>query len=398
MVHFKKNLIRYLYTILSVDYSRKGNRSSTRLIDAEPTDLTDQELEKFKEIKWILSTPPFKRSSNQLKTLKDFLLQTDYFKRLLDKENEDAIKECSKYMQYYYSSLKTFTLEKKGLNSRYYLILSGLVRLFNTNSNETLELCKGQSFGTSLLNYNSDFDQVTCLSPSHFAVLDSVDFKKINDHLLEKKFRIVLKFLSTIPVLNGLSKMYIKKILDCFSVKCFKRREKVFREKDLCDFVYFIDDGEFLLSKRDRISTISPLRNYGKAVTQELMTTHKVAILSNGEIVGDEDLILNNKLRSFTCECYSENGRLLMISCKEFMENLGNGSDVIGILKKRVEARESNRKVLTQKNSELMKLRLPSPKPQLSPLVSPRSNIRNIITRLGHQTPSRTPRSSTPKN
>lgn len=337
------------------------------------------------------------RSPSQLKTLKDFMLQSQHFHHLNEKLSEDSIIECAKYIQYYFSCTKAFSLEKKeGLPSRFYLILSGSVRV--SNMNKTLELNKGQTFGISLLSENCEFVQASCSGPTHFAVLDSVDFKKINDHLMEKKFRTVLKFLATIPVLSGLSKMFVQKILNCFSVKYYKRREKVFKEKDLYDFVYFIDDGEFLLSKRTQISTISPLRSYGKAVSQDLMTTHKVAILSKGEIVGDEDLILKNKYRSFTCECYSETGKLLMISCKDFMENLGSSSDVINILKARVDARENSRKTITQKNSELLRLRLPSPKAQISPLVSPKSSIRNIINRYGHQTPSRTPRSSTPMN
>lgn len=391
-------------SVFFTEYSRRGNRSNTRLFESEPKDLDKEEMENFIEMKSYLTTPTFRRGPEILKKMTQFLIRTPHFKELKEKESEEAVMECAKFLQYLSMPLKTFNYHKEGEPDKFYLILSGNVRLYKAGQMGTEDLRKGMSFGTSFFTDETDLSQVACLGYCHFAYLDSIDFKKIHDHLLENKFNIVLNFLNTIPILSGLSKRYIRKILTCFSIKLFKRKERVFREKDPCDYVYFIDAGEFLLTKRSQIATTSPLRNFPNPgrhmATTDIISTNKLAILGKGAMMGDEDLILKNNFRTFTCECYSETGRVLMISSSDFMENLGKANDVFQVLKERVMTREGNRDIIEKKHNDLLRMRLASPKPPVAPLVSPRSNVRNVLTRSGHGTPvkSNTFRSATPTN
>jgi CRP-like cAMP-binding protein len=328
-------------------------------------------------MKAFLTLPSFKRNSEVLRRMSEFLLKSSYFQEIYQKVGEEAVLECAKFMQYLCLPLKTFNYHCETEPDKFYLILSGNVRLYKSGQLGTEDLHKGMSFGESFFKTQNEISQVACLGYAHFAVLDSIDFKKIHDHLLESKFNIVLSFLSTIPVLNGLSKRYIRKILGCFKVKVFKRKERVFSEKDPCDFVYFIDEGEFLLSKKKQVLTTSPLRNCHSPTrhlaSTDLVANHKLAILSKGAMMGDEDLILKNNSRTFSCECYSVTGKVLMISSSDFMENLGRTHDVFELLKSRVLTREENREIIEKKNTDLLKLRIPTPRPPIPPLVSPRS-------------------------
>lgn len=372
------------------EHSRKGTRSNTRIVEVDPMDLNEKEMQEFVEIRKILNVPPFKRNKGQLMWLKQFFLSTEYFKCMNCEEIEEIVYECAKFAKHYYSALRTIPLNIKEEIKRFYLILSGNVRVLNGTATQELE--KKQWFGESYYEIPSEYTQAVCLTPSHFIVLDSIDFKRIHDHILHKKFNIVLKFLGTIPILNTLSRKYIARILSFFRVKKYKRKEFLFREKETCEFVYFIDSGEFIISKNSRLSSMSPKRISEVPRYKEYITTQRLGIIGKGELVGDEDILNSLGFRSYSCECYSESGKVLYISAKDFFASLAKTEEIVEILKKRVKAKEFSRNKIHKVSSEVLKLRLPSPKPPLPDLFSPRSHIREVLTRSGHSTPIRSPR------
>ena len=377
------------------DLSRKGARSNTRVSETDPMDLTPKQMERFKEIRNILSIPPFKRTKEQLGLLTQFLLGVDFFRKIRDDEFDEAVFECAKFIKHYYPVVKTIPLKACGEMKRFYLLLSGDVLLYKEDCSreEAVKVEKHGYFGETFHSSSHDYYQAVCLGPAHFMVLDRIDFKRIRDHILNIKFKIVLKFLGTIPILSTLSRNYIEKIISMFRVKVYKRKEFIFREKDKSEYVYFIDDGEFIITRHSRMSSHSPSRISTKPKLVEYIATHKLAIIGKGELIGDEDILNNNPLRSYTCECYSERGKVLFISAQDFFLYLAKTDEIIDILKSRTTAREMSRNKISRVSSEMLKLRLPSPKilnplPR-SPIFSPRMNLKELLARSGTSTPIR---------
>ena len=376
------------------EHSRRGGRSITRVTEAEPIDLNSKELEFFKELRNILSIPQFKRTNSQLECISKFLSQVNFFQEIIKTESEEAVYECAKYLKHYYSVLRAIPLHKENEANKFYLILSGSVRIYQkdeeTGEEKSVLLQKFDTFGESYYKYESTkYSQAVCLGPVHFAILDSIDFKRIRDHLLDRKFKIVLKFLGTIPILSTLSRKYIEKILGLFKIKIYKRKEFVFKEKEKCEFVYFIEDGEFIISKNSRISSDSPARLCNIPKIKEYKAIQKLAIISKGELIGDEDILANINFRTYSCECHSETGKVLYMSSEDFFTYLAKTEEVTDILKERIRARESCRNNISRVSSEILKLRLPSPTIPRSPIVSPRVVLKEILTRSGHSTPIR---------
>lgn len=384
-------------SVVYLKFSRKGSRSATRVAEKNPKDLNPQELSTFKEIRAVLGIPSFKRTKEQINIIASYLNTIPYFQDLQEKESEEVIYEAAKYLKHHYSVLKTFPLIVEDEANRFFLILSGNVRLYKKGAkgpSQCIEVHKHQCFGEPFNPEIVDYYQASCLGPTHFGVLDSIDYKRMRDHLFDKKFKIILRFLSTIPFLSGLSRKYIQKIISFFKVRRFKRNEVVFKENEKPNYVYFIEEGEFTVIKNSRISTPSPSRLYREPIMKDIVARQKLAILGKGETMGEEDVVMKKNFRSYGCECCSNAAKVLMISAYDFLNYLAKTEDVVDILKKRCEEKMNNRNTISRINSETLKMRLPSPKPPISPLVSPRSNLRDVLTRSGHTSPMRT---GTPK-
>ena len=374
-------------------FARNGARASSRIKEAEPEDMNSKELEKFKEIRGILGTPSFKRSKEQLKALKNFLLTIDFFQQIKQEDSEDAVIECAKYLKYNYFIPQTSPLDRKTENQKFFFILSGTIEVYRivdeSSEIQKKELKKNDFFGKGFNTEIQDFNHAVCLTPTHFAVLDNIDKKRIRDHIISNKYQIVLNFLNSIPILKSLSRKYIEKILALFRVKIFERKEFLFKEKQGCDFVFFIEEGEFLITKNLRVASESPSRISNSPKLKEYKGTQKLAILGRGEIIGYEDSINKTKVRTHNCECLSEKGKVLCISVSDFFSELAKTDEIVEVLKKRADMRQNTRNAISKISSDLIKLRLPSPKPLISPVLSPKSSIKKVLTRSGHSTPNR---------
>lgn len=107
-----------------------------------------------------------------------------------------------------------------------------------------------------------------------------------------------------------------------FEEKTYYRKHIIYREGDISNEVYIIREGEFQFVKK------IPLFEQTKKPTRKILLPkrphqHKaeVAILSKGEIFGDEEII-NDSLRSNTCMCYSLTSSVLLISKNDFMKRI----------------------------------------------------------------------------
>ena len=152
---------------------------------------------------------------------------------------------------------------------------------------------------------------IRCLSDCNFAVLLKDDYLRILGKIEDKKVTIFVDFLKDIPVFKAWSKKNIESLYHFFHPQQFNRKNVIYSVGNKAEFVYIVNSGEFEIGK----TVVLP---DGKTKIDL-----KIAILSRGEMFGDED-VLEGRFRDCKCTCYSARGELLAITAKDFLLKVKN--------------------------------------------------------------------------
>lgn len=192
---------------------------------------------------------------------------------------------------------------------------------------EKSKLLPGDSYGEQCLTSEKPRDstaetrEVTvCLS------LEKEAFLKIKSEEEDRRIKERVFFLQKLPIFVSLQKKSIMKIVQYFSVYNYVKNQLVYRDKMPADCIYFIETGEFQLSKthgqsvKKIIDTPLGFASSQKSLlkienAREIKYTQslQVAIRGRLEMLGYEEYLSKSSLRTHTCKCISPSGTLYSI-------------------------------------------------------------------------------------
>lgn len=178
----------------------------------------------------------------------------------------------------------------------------------------------GMAFGElALIKEQPRAASVLCEVDSHFAVLSKEDYLNIIGKIESQKLELFIEFLHDIPTFRLWTKKNLE-LLTYHLVKVpYKRKQVVYSVNSPPNFVYIVQEGEFELTKA--LST----QKMDKKKENFII---KVALLTRGEVFGDEE-VMKNKNYLLTCTCYSTTGVLLRIKAEDF--KLKVTDDLLGV-------------------------------------------------------------------
>jgi len=166
-----------------------------------------------------------------------------------------------------------------------------------------------------LVTENSRNATVSCLTDCNFAVLNKEDYLRILGKITDKKISAFVDLLKLIPVFRAWSKKDIESLYSFFKPVEYKWKKSVYCVGEDSNFVYIVKSGEFEISKVVNLPDKSKVN-------------FKIAVLTVGELFGDED-VLKNRPREYGCICYSSAGELSVISAKDFLLKIMNEDSLL---------------------------------------------------------------------
>lgn len=237
-----------------------------------------------------------------------------------------------------YLLLIFFLKNKDSLGTKFYLILTGSVGVHvllpsitdnveNYVLTEVKILRAGSSFGElALISKKPRAATIICKEDCNFGVLEKKDFNRILKSNEEKKLIEEMNFLAEMKLFQHWNFNLIKQLyLNTHTMHLIKE-DWVFQENEESEAVYIIKYGEFVKTKQ--INDLSINDNTIKNWKEFLKDRSKkkiidIAILGNGELFGEEDLINGNK-REYGIKCLSPKGIIMIINRKNFFTRVYN--------------------------------------------------------------------------
>lgn len=187
---------------------------------------------------------------------------------------------------------------------------------------------------------------IKCLENCQFIVLQKADYLQILGKVEEKKLEEIVSFLHSISLFSSWTKKSLEKLSYHFKSKVYHRNQTVYKEGDTPEEFYIIKKGEFEFSKKQHTpknqkhEAFSIGMSVRKVALTSLKITPKVALLSVGEIFGDEEL-LKGISRTLTCTCVVR-GELMCMKKSDFFGRI-RADDSIKFLQDSSNIRENIR-------------------------------------------------------
>ena len=180
------------------------------------------------------------------------------------------------------------------------------------------ELGEGFAFGElALLNNQPRSATITASSDVTLAVLLKKDYTRLVAAHTEKLLNDKVDFLRKLPIFRNWSKLSISKLSFAFQRQTCQKGQVIYSENDRVDYVYFVKEGEFLLSKLFTQSpSVKPLQRLTTFSLNRTEKSLRCRLFFKGvmEMVGAEELFEKKTHRQFTCECTSNTGELWCIT------------------------------------------------------------------------------------
>ena len=176
------------------------------------------------------------------------------------------------------------------------------------------ELSSGTAFGElALIKDQPRAATIKAITACHFAVLNKEDYLKVIGKAEHHKLEQTIFFLRKIPLFSNLPRKKLERLTYFLIKKNYHRKQIVFKAHDLARYVFIVNSGEFELMKSV------------KSERTGMNISAKIAILSAGEVIGEQE-VLDNKRFSVSCECLL-NGELFLIQAEHFLFIMDRDSD-----------------------------------------------------------------------
>ncbi|CAG9329756.1 unnamed protein product [Blepharisma stoltei] len=295
-------------------------RNSQLSAESLQTDMPTFERDQFKVLISALRLQIKDRSPDLLQRIAVTANSLKFFQALNEQHSEEFVVLCCKYMTYMFHKADSFICHQGDSTHCIYVILYGSVKVM-TDNNQVGELVAGDHFGpTENFAGLIHFLSYQCKTACHIGVIETSDFKWILDKMLSEKVNSIIEVLHKLPVLQSLTRHYIQKLGNYFKPKRLRRGQFLYKESERAEDIFFIQDGEFRISKKISLQVKSD-RDFPRK-SSLLYKNHKsntqLAILGKGEIIGEEDALSDSHRRSTSCQCISEVGNVLIISKENF--------------------------------------------------------------------------------
>lgn len=129
---------------------------------------------------------------------------------------------------------------------------------------DVAKLRDGIGFGElALINETPRSATIRSVSEVHFATLEKEDFNAILGKVMKKKFASMIKFMSHFVIFKCLTRLALEKLALFMKREVVTRGKKIIQEQEEASFIYFIEKGEFEISKE--IYTTSKKKEYGNS-------------------------------------------------------------------------------------------------------------------------------------
>lgn len=127
---------------------------------------------------------------------------------------------------------------------------------------DVAKLREGIGFGElALINEAPRSATIRSVSEVHFSTLEKDDFNSILGKVMKKKFDSMIKFMNQFVIFKCLTRLALEKLALFMKREEATRGKKIIQEQDDASFIYFIENGEFEISKE--IYTTAKKKEYG---------------------------------------------------------------------------------------------------------------------------------------
>ncbi|KAL4473862.1 hypothetical protein ABPG74_022726 [Tetrahymena malaccensis] len=295
------------------------------------------------------------RNSVEIDALIKFTSQVPLFQSYIEQKLDQIHKKCCDLMKLESFSKDQIVYHIDSFSQKFFIILDGKVGVYTklkeqneqNNSNDSIdhkiserhnkkskkllqfvkELGPGSSFGELDLEGDKPREEtIKCLQDCSFAILNKREFQTLIRQFEEEKILKEMGFFSKLPIFQG---WYFTKIRDIYqsTIKMkLKKNSIVFKEGQICQYVYIIAQGDFVAKmKFEQNSGINDiLADDQKPIYKNEFSSKKdlkISVLSYPEMFGEEDIIKQQN-RSYSVICESSEGCLLAISKEDFINKI----------------------------------------------------------------------------
>ncbi|EAR90203.2 cyclic nucleotide-binding domain protein (macronuclear) [Tetrahymena thermophila SB210] len=315
------------------------------------------------------------RNSIEIDALIKFTSQIPLFQSYIEQKLDQIHKKCCELMKLESFSKDQIVYHIDSFSQKFFVVLDGKVGVYTkikdqneqNNSNDSLdykiserhnkkskkllqfvkELGPGSSFGELDLEGDKPREEtIKCLSDCSFAILNKREFQTLIRQFEEEKLLKEMGFFAKLPIFQG---WYFTKIRDIYqsTIKMkLKKNSIVFKEGQICQYVYIIAQGDFVAKmKFEQYSGINDiLVEDQKSIYKNEFSSKKdlkISVLSYPEMFGEEDIIKQQN-RSYSVICESSEGCLLAISKEDFINKIMIDSNSNQFIMQRMENKSSN--------------------------------------------------------
>ncbi|EAS01670.2 cyclic nucleotide-binding domain protein (macronuclear) [Tetrahymena thermophila SB210] len=308
----------------------------------------------------ILQKEPKERNNADKKMLKELTKDIAFFQQY--QENDYVHDNCCSYMNYesYDEEQTVFEINQTG--DKFYIILEGTVGVYIYNESKEMicvkQLGKGFSFGELALLYESPrMATIICLEKCHFAVLNKKEFLRVLKNFQKENLNKKLLYLQNLPLFQKINLSLLRQIYSkAFDIRTAKG-QIIFKQGSAAENFYIVKQGEFQVKQeishmvdQEEVHSIQSLQNQDLTkITnkKQKYLTVQISLLIQGDYFGEEDLLKNNEKRSFSVECATASGEIIMIQKNLFLQILEESHSNI-FLREHLAIKESQHKVRIQ--------------------------------------------------
>jgi CRP-like cAMP-binding protein len=306
----------------------------------------------FKETARLLKLSPALRTAKDIETLMEVTAEVEFFKQLKDNYLTDELhRECVKCMTLENYRARAFVFNYGDTADNFYILLRGQISIQMPKSAlnadkpdvqedinppdkeavyqkpddlETADILvevkvrdEGTSFGElALITEQTRSAAIQCLRDCWVAKLSRGDFMRILKEYEENKIGGIVKFLKSIEIFRGWTRVSLQKVTYFFETRRYKLNQVVYRYDDPAEHIYIIKSGEFKFTCMTQEAAKTSVKRQGVIKTQLQMF-----IKGPGEVFGDDDII-EGRRRSLTCVCTSLVGEVMVMQRNDFLRKL----------------------------------------------------------------------------
>ena len=259
-----------------------------------------------------------------------------------------------------------------------------LIKVIKSSDNEFIEIEINKHEEVSILSAGDSFGELALISDRprsativakervSLLVINKTQFRKILGNLAEKRMNSKLKFIQSLSYFNAWSKTGIFKIAAYFQSFVIARNQTLFFEGKEAKELYFIKEGEFLISKKCQIENNFKENSFSKTLNtkyRKILVKNKplnLCIKGANESIGGYEILNNIKTRIFSSICISSTAEVYFVLKEHLLS--------------KIPSVESITKVIANENSRLIE--------RYNELCEIESNNKQTILREKAQTPN----------